>query len=330
MDNIIRFSEGPIAEIAKAMTGFQAAVANPKSTEDNPFFGSKYADLANILRTIKKPLIDHGLSVLQGATTEEIANTSTGEVKAIVAVETILLHSSGQFARFTCRIVADRYGKDGKAQPMTAQSVGSAITYGRRYSIAAMLGVAQEDDDGNAASGKDGTGKQPAPAFVDRRPRQQAPQGTTPPDETPSLTGEQVVNKIAEFYNTPGISKDTVLKYFQARKPLIAKLPEDQRKAIRAGFDLLMRKIEAPATAPAPETPNKKEPPAQEKQQAVSPDEWTASLKLLNEAIQEIAVAKTEAEVKKLVEKTDGKLVAGHKTILDQAATGRIGAIKTK
>jgi hypothetical protein len=65
--------------------------------------------------------------------------------KGVMALETVLLHKSGEWMSGTIQIPL------GKADP---QGFGSAMTYGRRYSLAAMVGVMAEDDDGEAAMGR--------------------------------------------------------------------------------------------------------------------------------------------------------------------------------
>lgn len=124
-----------INELASALCLAQSEMENAKKTSTNPFFKSKYADLAEVLDTVKPILNKYGLSVTQ----------FPSFLDGIVGVETILLHTSGQWIS----------GVSGspivKSDP---QSVGAAISYLRRYSLAAVCGIAQEDDDGNKASGK--------------------------------------------------------------------------------------------------------------------------------------------------------------------------------
>ena len=86
------------------------------------------------MEAVKQPLLKHGISFLQG-----IHDAVDG-----VAVETMLLHNSGEWISSTLRIPATK---------QDAQGYGSAITYGRRYGLMAICGVPAEDDDGNAATG---------------------------------------------------------------------------------------------------------------------------------------------------------------------------------
>ena len=123
-----------ISGLAKALVTFQGEVENIKKDANNPFFKSKYASLANILDGIREPLSKHGLSFCQFP-------SGDGELT------TILMHSSGEYLCDTFKM------SPVKNDP---QALGSAITYARRYTLAAVLGLnVQEDDDGNAASGKE-------------------------------------------------------------------------------------------------------------------------------------------------------------------------------
>lgn len=123
------------AELAAALSAAQSEIYSAPKTEKNPFFKSTYADLASVRAAIREAFGKHGLSIVQ------IPHTSNGDV----LVTTILMHKSGQFIEGTLAI------KPVKGDP---QGVGSAITYARRYSLMAFAGVAPDDDDGNAASGK--------------------------------------------------------------------------------------------------------------------------------------------------------------------------------
>ena len=137
-----------IDKIAAALVKFQGEVESPKKTAENPAFkregkSLKYADLDAIIKTITPSLLKHGLSQHQ-------FTDSNIEAKS-VKITTMLLHESGQYIiSDTLTLPAENRGK------YDAQSVGSAITYGRRYSLSAILGIASEnDDDANSISGQD-------------------------------------------------------------------------------------------------------------------------------------------------------------------------------
>lgn len=124
-----------INELAAALAKAQGEMKNAGKTSDNPFFKSKYADLAEILNAVREPLSKYGLSVSQ-------LYDGMGMPDKTITVTTLLMHSSGQYIGNSANYPVAQ---------ADIQGVGSAITYARRYSLAAILGLSQEDDDGNAA-----------------------------------------------------------------------------------------------------------------------------------------------------------------------------------
>lgn len=124
----VRFSGGRdqiFTAMAKARKTFKPVLRKSK----NPFFKSKYADLAEILDATVESLSDNGLSVMQ---------FPSMDMQGHVVIITVLGHSSGQWAEGRLPMPISK---------MTPQEVGSVITYGRRYSIGSLLNVASEDDD---------------------------------------------------------------------------------------------------------------------------------------------------------------------------------------
>lgn len=124
-----------INEIAAALAKAQGSMDNASKDRSNPAFKSKYADLASVRDAVIGPLTAAGIAVIQAP-----ATTAEG-----VIVETRFVHSSGQW--LSCSVGATPRAYD-------PQSVGSAITYLRRYGLMALASIAPEDDDGNAASGQ--------------------------------------------------------------------------------------------------------------------------------------------------------------------------------
>jgi hypothetical protein len=124
-----------INELAAALAKAQAAIKGAVKDSANPFFKSKYADLASVWDACRKPLTDNGLSVAQFPKLQD----------GLVVLTTMLMHASGQFL-----------SDDLNAEPKdtSPQGIGSTITYLRRYALAAVAGVAPEDDDGEAAEGR--------------------------------------------------------------------------------------------------------------------------------------------------------------------------------
>ena len=128
-----------IGALATAMALMQSEIENVTKDRVNTFFAKDpnskptYATLAAVLDVCRPALAKHDLSVVQ----------FPGNDGAMVTVTTRLMHKSGEWLESTCGAV-----------PMKAdaQQVGSVVTYLRRYSLAALCGVTQDDDDGNAAS----------------------------------------------------------------------------------------------------------------------------------------------------------------------------------
>lgn len=123
-----------IKELAGALAQAQAELGNASKNAQNPHLKSKYADLAEVLNTVRPVLASHGIAFTQMPSYEA----------GIVSVETMLMHSSGEWLSSTI------------SAPVTkqdAQGVGSATSYCRRYALAAICGIAQEDDDASGSIG---------------------------------------------------------------------------------------------------------------------------------------------------------------------------------
>lgn len=138
-----------IDQLATAMVKAQGEMRNAKKSADNPFFNSKYADLAEVLDTCRECLSKNGTAVVQPVGAFDGAN---------ITITTLLMHSSGQWiSSDTVMPVVpntrfDKVTKE-KIVEYNPQVTGSAITYARRYALAAMVGISQDDDDGNGSSG---------------------------------------------------------------------------------------------------------------------------------------------------------------------------------
>ena len=122
------------AQFYTALAKAQGAIEHAKKDTTNPFFNSRYADLASVWDTCRKPLTDNGIAVIQ----ETGYDPETG----CAFVTTRLTHSSGYSEQSRLDLPAGK--KD-------AQGIGSALTYARRYALMAAVGIAPDDDDGNAA-----------------------------------------------------------------------------------------------------------------------------------------------------------------------------------
>jgi hypothetical protein len=120
--------------IAAAFVKAQADFGSVLKTSTNPHFRSKYAGLDACIDAVIDALHKHGIALMQ----------RTLPCESGVTVETILVHTSGETISGGPLHVP--------ASKNDAQGYGSALTYARRYSLTSMLGIAPEDDDGNAAS----------------------------------------------------------------------------------------------------------------------------------------------------------------------------------
>jgi hypothetical protein len=201
-----------IAKLAAALAKAQGNISAASKDKTNPHFKSRYADLASVWEACRGPLSDNGLAIVQLV-------ASRGSV---VTVTTILTHDSGEWIRGALTLTARGSGP---------QDVGSAITYGRRYGLAAMVGVvADEDDDGNAASGR------PAP-------QQEHRESKPAPAEDPKkaieswaarikacTTADALKALVAEINALPDMLAAQVKKLYAEHKKSLAKPPGEVTK----------------------------------------------------------------------------------------------------
>jgi hypothetical protein len=129
-------SSESIAKLTEALSKAQGIIEGAKKDADNPFFKTTYADLSSVWRACRGPLSENGLAVMQ---TVETCND-----KYILV--TTLSHSSGEWMRSFMPILLVKHDP---------QSLVSSITYCRRASLAAMVGVCPSDDDGESAMCRD-------------------------------------------------------------------------------------------------------------------------------------------------------------------------------
>jgi hypothetical protein len=133
---------GKMKEIYTALVKAQGMIKNAVRDSTNPHYKSKYADLESVWDAIREALQKNNLAVLQ------LTDIDASGAPVLV---TRVIHTSGEHIEGRYPLVC----KD----PTDAQKLGSSTSYARRYSLSAMLGVIQSDDDGNAAAGHT-----PAPA----------------------------------------------------------------------------------------------------------------------------------------------------------------------
>ena len=123
-----------ITDLATALCLAQAEMGGAVKDSNNPFFKSSYADLTSVIKVIKQPFANHGLSFVQ------LPVTSDGGKG--VGVSTMLMHNSGQWIQSEYLLPMDK---------ITPQGAGSAITYARRYALQSLVGIPAVDDDSEMA-----------------------------------------------------------------------------------------------------------------------------------------------------------------------------------
>lgn len=159
-----------VVELAKSLAKAQGEMKHAKKNATNPHFRSSYANLESTLDACKEPLAKYGLSVVQ------MPFDNDGRI----GVETILLHESGEWIKGNLAVKM--------TQETNPQNAGSILSYLRRYSLQAAVGIATEDDDANAATGK--------PTSVDT-----APAVTLDPAVLATLTEAKTVEELQAAWN---------------------------------------------------------------------------------------------------------------------------------
>jgi hypothetical protein len=125
-----------IANLAKSLSAVQGKLTYAKKDSKNPFFKSNYADLESVWDACRDLLSSNGLAVSQFP-------GLYSELDKSMSLTTILTHNSGEWISQEMSVPVSKVDPQGS---------GSALTYMRRYALAAVVGVVQADDDGNAAS----------------------------------------------------------------------------------------------------------------------------------------------------------------------------------
>ena len=245
------------AALAKAQGEMTIAIRD----SENPFFHSRYADLAAVWDAVRGPLSRNGLAVVQG-----VENEDDGRI----SVETILGHASGQWVKSR---LSGRPAKD------DCQSQGSATTYLKRYALAGIVGIApsDSDDDGNAACGNHAAKAEraPKPAKSNALPARRAEawgaieeaespvalanvamkihEDTLLPPETHAELIAEARERMMAFAAGTIKKVDTVEAADKAAK-WYAKLPmltDAQRVSLAGSFAMVREGLAAPAPEPA-------------------------------------------------------------------------------
>jgi hypothetical protein len=220
-------SSETVNELAQALAKAQAQMKPAVKDAENPFFKSNYADLASVWEACRLPLSQNGLSVVQ---------TTRMDEQGRLVLDTILLHSSGQWVEGTLPILSAR-------QDM--QSIGAALTYAKRQGLKAIAGIADdEDDDGETAVGR-GTF---APVAV---PKPQAVEEKKfPPASAKKLVSEAQLKRLFAIVKHSDWSNSDVSAYIKLKFGI-----ESSKELNQVQYEQLVNDIEkgSPQIPEAPE-----------------------------------------------------------------------------
>lgn len=211
-----------INELAAALAKAQGQMEGAKKDSENPYFKSKYADLASVVEAIRGPFAENGLSYVQ------LPYPAEGDW---VQVETVLLHSSGQWVSSVVDVPVAKGD---------AQGYGSALTYARRYGLSAICGVAPEDDDGNAAAKA-----KPRPSAEEMMPKSSVPStfdaaGKIMPDRDAAKEIRFTIDKA--HYVTVGMTEAQMRQSFKLVQAVDARYGKDySRELLKREFGAVSR-----------------------------------------------------------------------------------------
>lgn len=206
-----------INELAKALAEAQAELKNPPLDSENPHFKSRFCSLAGARDAIIPVLAKHGLSLIQSAGSDERGPK----------LVCLLMHTSGQWVETDPLTLP--------ASKQDAQGYGSALTYGRRYTLMALAGVVGDaDDDGQSAS--------------------------RPPPAAATLPNEQV-KELLQLLDRKGFSVKSLCRRYKVRR-LSALTPEQYAESKKGLEALADKRAEKPAPAPPQQPPAQKPAPA--------------------------------------------------------------------
>lgn len=206
-----------VAALAAALAKAQGMMSHASKDAQNPHFRSRYADLAAVWSAVREPLSANGLSVVQ----------TVAQGDGTVGVRSLLLHASGEWI---CSVL------EMPVAQKTPQGYGSALTYARRYALAALVGIAQDDDDAEAAT------RPSAPVLPPAQKRTPVPREQSPapaprpaaatPDDDPV---ERALIAIAEAQTADDLQPLTklVVQLGVAKEPEVRQAFAARQKALR-------------------------------------------------------------------------------------------------
>ena len=182
-----------LKNLSMAFVKAQAAMASASKDSKNPHFKSTYSSLHAVIEAVRPPLAANGLGFTQKL------HTSDGGV----SVETVLIHESGE--HLSCGILFI------PASKQDAQGFGSAVSYGKRYSLQSALGISSDDDDANSATEATKLFGQKSPSPAKSAPERPKASDLVGPNEVEAITKLAMatgteLSAIAAAYSIPFLS----------------------------------------------------------------------------------------------------------------------------
>lgn len=225
-----------ITELAAALAKAQSDIPAISMNQENPYYHSKYADLASIIGALRPVLAKHGLAVMQ-----QILPADRGKI----LVRSILIHTSGQWIPSDCELPV---GVKDDGTPKTGpQPYGSAISYARRYGLSALICIAADaDDDGNGAQGEPKQRqpqRQAAKSPAARKPAKQRSQPKVDPNASAKFKD---IQDCLRAFRAIGLDQDAVEAEVSLRT---AQWKQSTLAALRARYELIRDDRNAKAAA---------------------------------------------------------------------------------
>lgn len=188
MEQTISPNRPQLDKLASSLAKAQAEFPPVPKTGKNPHLKNEYSTLDDIISAIRKPLANHGLAFVQ-------LLGSNGE--GTTTLRTVLLHESGQSLEATVVVDAGAGNRGVNA----LQSLGAAITYMKRYSLSAMLGISTDGD--TDGEGTAPTRKAPTKARPEPKREPQPETHDAPGINSPTALMKAVNDATAGYYNAP-------------------------------------------------------------------------------------------------------------------------------
>jgi hypothetical protein len=204
-----------IGKLAEALAAAQGEMQPIPRTKENPYFKSKYADLAAVVQATTPILAKHGLAVAQFPGYK--ANAVDGATEVLT---TIVMHSSGEWVSDQMPLLMSK---------RDAQGLGSAVTYARRYAYGAAVGIVTDDDDDGQQASQPPRRQAERPAAAAREATKPAPQAPVD-DPRAQASGLTVVQGEAE--PTTNDERRKALARVQLQQAVGEGLPEGLAEAL--------------------------------------------------------------------------------------------------